>query len=689
MHKFNLPIIFFLLLVFVGLIIFRGYGIGWDEFEHRNMAAISIRYIGNLFHIDWIRFDPVLSIEHLYWPTLGPVLGGGYGVIFEVSALVLERLLSIGEGGNSHHIYYLRHLLVFFVSVLGVVAVYQMAQRRFGDWRIGMLAALFMVLSPRIFAESFYNSKDIVFMALFAVSMNTAINFILHPNLKNAFFHGLATALAIDIRIMGIVMIPVTIASLILRVLRRESPLPKTIFCLLVYLFCSLAITIVFWPWLWEDPFGRLIGSFIGLSKFAWKGVNLYLGQFIPGTQIPWHYPLVWIGITTPLIYLALFVVGVGATIHSSLQRKWRLWSGDQQFQDLFFLGLFVSPILAVIVLHSVLYDGWRQLYFVYPAFILLAVKGAVILWGFKFRNQTLANKAKLAMTIVLSLALVWTAIWMVRAHPHQNVYFNALVGKNWKSKFDVDYWGLSNRSALEVVLKDTSESHIRIFTPSFPNVGLSFPILSPEKRRRFHEVDLPQDADYIITHFRTNLDDYSTNLDYRKVKDIRIGGEIINSIYSSNKNSLGTKPPERNTPFAFSKNGSGVNYLLGIGAQEIIGSGWSYPEAWGTWSDGNLVKILIPLNEGNFKELSLEVLPFIPFSGAVIEFDVFINRKFITSVVFKEGKLQNISFPIDSLIENFLEVELKFKKTYVPNQYDKSEDRRHLALGLVSGIIK
>jgi 4-amino-4-deoxy-L-arabinose transferase-like glycosyltransferase len=90
------------------------------------------------------------------------------------------------------------------VSLGGLFAVYRLATRRFEDWRVGLLAAAFLVLTPRMFAESFYNSKDLVFMALFAIATNTMIGFVTKPRVQTALVHALATAVAIDVRIMAI-----------------------------------------------------------------------------------------------------------------------------------------------------------------------------------------------------------------------------------------------------------------------------------------------------------------------------------------------------------------------------------------------------------------------------------------------------------------------------------------------------
>ena len=38
------------------------------------------------------------------------------------------------------------------------------------------------------------------------------------------------------------------------------------------------------------------------LSSATWPVTNFYFGKFILASNIPWHYHIVWIGITTPLI---------------------------------------------------------------------------------------------------------------------------------------------------------------------------------------------------------------------------------------------------------------------------------------------------------------------------------------------------------------------------------------------------
>jgi hypothetical protein len=126
-------------------------------------------------------------------------------------AIVIELAFNLKQ---DREIYFARHLFTFLFFCVGVLAVYKMAARRFGDWRIGLIAATFLILSPRIFADAFYNSKDLVFLSVFAIAMNTTVSFVIKPNWKSAMLHGLACAIAIDTRLMAVIIPALTIIVL-------------------------------------------------------------------------------------------------------------------------------------------------------------------------------------------------------------------------------------------------------------------------------------------------------------------------------------------------------------------------------------------------------------------------------------------------------------------------------------------
>src|SRR5262249_22383819 len=226
--KYAAQIVFFLVLLAIGLGVYRDYGISCDEPDSRVNGAVALKHVAE-------RFAPSLltrAASHLEFLNKYPP-GGDHGVAFEAPAVALEVMLGIDDKKN---VFMFRHLLTFLVALAGIYAVQRMTDRRFSDWRIGLLAALFLVLTPRFFAESFYNSKDIVFMAVFGVAMNTTVAFVLSPSFRTAFLHALASAFAIDVRIMAVILPTATVATLFVRLLKRELPIPVPCLALAVCL---------------------------------------------------------------------------------------------------------------------------------------------------------------------------------------------------------------------------------------------------------------------------------------------------------------------------------------------------------------------------------------------------------------------------------------------------------------------
>jgi hypothetical protein len=221
------------------------------------------------------------------------------------------------------------------------------------------------------------------------------------------------------------------------------------------------------------------------------------------------------------------------------------LWKGDEELQDAIFLGLFVVPIASVILLHSVLYDGWRQMYFVYPAFLLLAVRGWVALWG----NDLFLTIRRSLLAVVTAVSFVHTAAWMWQAHPLQNLYFNTLAGTDLRSRYELDYWGLANRKALEQILRNDHGEVIHVRADSWTPLSLSFYMIdSPERKRlrysdersfcldafRHYAHDCSGPPQYVVTNYRLvkDPDDAKYAQEYDLFYQIRVDDEVILSVF-------------------------------------------------------------------------------------------------------------------------------------------------------------
>ena len=528
--KFICLSLFFSILVGLGLSLYKDFNISSDEVVERSNGIVSLLYIGDYLDLKWVKNNQQLNSEKNGNQPLEQYRDRDYPVGFNLPAIILERLLKI-EGEQK--IYNFRHFLNFLVCLLGVFAVYRLSERRFSDWRIGLLSALFYMLSPRLFAESFYNSKDPVFMAFFAIAMNALIAFVMRPKISLAMLCALASAFTINIRIMGILIPFVTIAVLMIEILKAKITWQRGLSLCTIY-FCTLVcFTIVFWPWLWSAPIERFLEALKNMTHFRWDGEMLYLGALIRSTQLPWHYLPVWILITTPPIYLLLWLIGISGIANNLYQSRGKLWANAKELQDNIFLAFFLGPILAVIILHSVLYDSWRQLYFIYPAFILIATKGWVIFLQKFAKNQII----KIVFYFILMLSLGLNLIWMIKSHPLQNVYFNIFAGKDWKSNFDVDYWGLSNAKALQYILKHDNRNKILVYSGSFTPLELAFKRISLEDQKRIIQTSWIADADYIITNYRLSSLQYDEpGSHFNLFHNILIDNEIILSIYRADK---------------------------------------------------------------------------------------------------------------------------------------------------------
>ncbi len=516
--------LFFAALVALGLGIYRDYGVSWDEPQQREIGAVTVKYLAE-------KFAPAAALKLGNRPPLEKFANSDYGPAFEAPLFALEMLLDFSD---SRDVVMFRHLATFLVCLLGVYAVYRTASRRFTDWRVGLLAASFLVLTPRLFAESFYNSKDAVFMAAFAAAMCTTVSFVLRPGIRTALLHALATAVAIDLRVVAVILPVASISFLIMRLARKELPMRKTAAAMAAYSFAACVLVVALWPYLWSDPFRNFMLAFERMSRFGWDQKVLYMGRLVPGADVPWHYIPAWISITTPVLYLALFLAGLFAVLRRMAARlaagRLRLWADEAELQDAVFLALLAAPVAAVILLGSTLYDGWRQMYFIYPAFILLAVRGWVSLW----RASSPGNTVKALLLLFTSVSVLHTAVWIWKAHPLQNVYFNLFAGKDIKDRFEMDYWGLANRKALEYILENDRSPVINVRADSVTPLDHSLLILSKRDRQRLRNTPEKAEPYYVLNNYRlfTEPVEKRYGKDYDLFYEIRVDGEVVVSVF-------------------------------------------------------------------------------------------------------------------------------------------------------------
>jgi len=265
---------------------------------------------------------------------------------------------------------------------------------------------------------------------------------------------------------------------------------------------CLLSFGLLYlsWPLLWESPF-EFLKAFTHLSKYPWGGEVLFNGVFISSQSLPWYYSLWWMMITTPFFYLVLIFSGVVMFLFN-LTSNHKTTSLSLTYFVL--VGIwFLAPLCMTIVLESTLYDGWRHLFFIYPALLLLS--GAVIDYLFHYSKRN-----RVVVWGVLTICLIPIVVSMMKLHPFQHVYFNALAGpkESLRANYELDYWGTSYYSLLKAILDIDSSPNIRLYMATYPGYANQY-MLPKHHQKRIQIVSSIDDADYFMTHYRWHPDSY------------------------------------------------------------------------------------------------------------------------------------------------------------------------------------
>lgn len=498
-------ILFFALLIAAGFYVFDDYGIAWDE-PLRHKAGDEI--LGYLIAGEAVPEE--VSDDH--------------GVLFELILVGLEKVLSLND---VREIYLLRHLFSHLFFILGVFGFYLLAKYHLENGYLALLGAILLVASPRIYAHSFFNTKDVPFMVLFIFSLYSFVRAFDRRSWQSFVVHGALCGFLTSIRVMGIILVVFTLFFLVLdfgfnRKL-KDLLVPAMLFLLVFGV--SLIST---WPFLWSDPIDRFLTAFRSLSNYTWGRKVLYFGEFHRAYEVPWHYAPVWIAVTTPLGYMAASLFGIGSTTLDGLRNLEASIRQSELRNNLLFLLSFGLPIAGVVLLDSTLYDGWRHLFFIYPSLLMLALVGIS-----KFVSIFEATPAYFLWipAVLLIISLGSPLVFMIRNHPHQNVYFNILLPRQdeyLRRNWERDYWGVSYRQGLEHVLLTDDSDEIKVSVATHPGPK-NADILGASLRERLEFVSNRESADYFITNYRWHPHDYSFG---SEVHSIVIQGSKVLSVF-------------------------------------------------------------------------------------------------------------------------------------------------------------
>ena len=262
------------------------------------------------------------------------------------------------------------------------------------------------------------------------------------------------------------------------------------------------------------------------MNYTSWEGTVYYMGETILGSELPWHYLFVWIGITVPGTYYLLAFLGLFSAVRDTIRFVRRRFLCSTFWFGLFLLLLLIIPFGYVLEFRPVLYHGWRHFFFIYPVIICFSIL------GLDFILPSVRSKAVQIFSLsALATVFLFTFIWIQQNRCHEYLYFNSWIRSYAMDNFELDYWYLTESEHLNFIRQDIANGRNRIDSPLVLSneyapyrrcftfdTGSLFPQLTDDYTL----------ADYVITW----EDEFPQQYLFEEVNPIWISNTKISSVY-------------------------------------------------------------------------------------------------------------------------------------------------------------
>ena len=419
---------------------FTDYGITIDEPPQAQYGQEIVRWYTSLFQYEaFFEQIKVLDLER-------------YGGFFDTVLYPITQLSPLD-------VYETRHLCYALLGLIGVVGVYYLGAT-LGTSATGFLAALFLVLTPRFFAHTFNNPKDLPFAIFYLWSIYFLVRCLQKlPSLSMRLMcaTGVVIGLTLGTRVGGLILFgylglffglryvqviqaEVNVAGLVTRIVKQVGAI----------VVIAWVVMLIFWPTAQRSPILFPIDALLNFSQYGTPDftTTFFEGKRIDINEVPWYYAPRWFLLALPEFLFLGLIAGVGFLFF-----KGRALLGDGlwftqvklEWVLLAFAGFF--PLVYVVVIGTPLYDGLRHFLFVIPPLVILSAAGVEAL------VRAISVRWMQWGLVGAVGVLVGLTFWdMVRLHPNQGVYFNRLFagGLAEASKlYQTDYWENSHKQGV------------------------------------------------------------------------------------------------------------------------------------------------------------------------------------------------------------------------------------------------
>ncbi len=442
---------------------------------------------------------------------------------------------------NQHSYYWgsvFWHVYTFLIIFWGMCSLFFLGKELFKSEKIAGFTTLMFFLTPRIFAESHYNNKDVVLASLCFTMFYWGMRLMKDKSIKSLSMLAFVGALAFNMKIIGgwtfgALGLYILIYFIVTKQMDKQL-WGKTILCIVMWVVLSILLT----PGCWVNMVEFFEYLFLGAVDYnLWHDWVLFDGRMVHQdyTGMPKKYLPIFMLYTIPVGILLLCAIGSIYAVVDSVRRKSKGLADAGYVVAILVIG--AVPLVYAVLAATPLYNGWRHFYFVYSSLIVGLGYGAYRLWEFaKLRNW------QKPVAVVSGAYVVLLAVGIAVNYPQEHSYFNILAGDNVVERYELDYWDMSVKQAFDSVIedKDSEVASVGAFNwTTWWGVEENWKFLKESKKEQLTltEMDNWKEAEYVIVNtsyaFMYSQEEHQyVRENYEFVADFTSYGNVICEVY-------------------------------------------------------------------------------------------------------------------------------------------------------------
>ena len=477
--SWGLPLLLVAALWAIGFAVLDDYAVTWDE-------ALGDFFFGQRYWSFYTTFDPVYLdfASEPYPPGHVPDLSSSWqrgtpvyfyalgGTLAAATSALLSSALGWLDPFDGYH------AVNLLLAAILIAVWYRFLVRRF-DALVAGLSIVLLFASPRIWCDLMANIKDFPEMVFFSVALVGFLAALTAGRVEHVGACGVLWGLALAAKTNALFIAPIVgLLALIVPLSPRIPGRLHAVAALALAGTISVVVLVLLWPYTWGDLAGRL-----------WEHLSFVVSRkdlTRPESIAP---PFAQILYTTPIPFLLAFAVGLWPTLRGALARR----------PAELLLALWTCVVFGRLYLpNAVNFDGVRHFLELFPPMSAIAAIGVAWLIGHVRRLPWSAALQRDAIVVLVAAGPLWMAATVVRTHPFQIAYWNALIGGHGgaverRMAQAGDYWGESYRQGLRWLDENAvegaalavpiAEHAVRLVAPLWLRRDIELlPLTSPEE---------------------------------------------------------------------------------------------------------------------------------------------------------------------------------------------------------------